>query len=284
MAISTTIVASKTGKKAIDFRDSLNPASVENYANIHSQGGTKSDLYPSRIKAVLCDFSNGTGDASITVRSNLDVSLIARLLEIARQAISIDPNDKSMSIQNSAIHSMENAKEELSTIYKKAKAGASGSDLLNIIASAGKSVAAAISGVEMRHGPKVNIDLKRVNIYRKDESHNLAPVTKTLIARNGIRPNGDIATYPWIIKISEGVAEPKVSDIGGWTYVESTYKQQREAYMNFSDEDMFRMMNAIMTYINVWQNCCGLQLVNTGRKKLDEERAARDAGKETANG
>ena len=97
MAISTTIVASKTGKKAIDFRDGLNPASVENYANIHSQGGTKSDLYPSRIKAVLCDFSNGTGDASITVRSNLDVSLIARLLEIARQAISIDPNDKSMS-------------------------------------------------------------------------------------------------------------------------------------------------------------------------------------------
>lgn len=284
MAISTTIVASKTGKKAIDFRDSLNPASVENYANIHSQGGTKSDLYPSRIKAVLCDFSNGTGDASITVRSNLDVSLIARLYEFARQAITIDSSSKSMGIQNSAVQSMENAKEELSTLYKKAKAGASGNDLLNAIAAAGKSVAAAISGVEVRHGPKVNIDLKRVNMYRKDESQNLAPVTKTLIARNGIRPNGDIATYPWIIKISEGVAEPKVSDIGGWTYVESTYKQQREAYMNFSDEDMFRMMHSIMTYISVWQNCCGLQLVNTGRSKLEKERAAHDAGKESANG
>ena len=181
---------------------------------------------------------------------------------------------------------MQHAKEELSTLYKKAKAGAPGNDLLSAIATAGKSVATAISGVEVRHGPKVNIDLKRVNIYRKDESQNLAPVTKTLIARNGIRPNGDIATYPWIIKISEGMAEPKISDIGGWTYVESTYKQQREAYMNFSDEDMFRMMHAIMSYISLWENTYGLTLICNGREQLQQERAAREmeAGKESANG
>lgn len=65
-------------KKVIDFNSKLIMAKPEDYANVHGSGG-KGHAPNSTIGVVLCDYTKGTGDKSVTVQFNMDVEDITLL-------------------------------------------------------------------------------------------------------------------------------------------------------------------------------------------------------------
>ena len=89
--ISSQIVVSKTDKKLIAFNDKLNPAAPKEYACIHGSGDndTGSRVY-SLIGLVLLDYSNGTGENTISLTANLspeDVSYLFDLLKQGKESV-----------------------------------------------------------------------------------------------------------------------------------------------------------------------------------------------------
>lgn len=72
-------------KKVIDFNDMLIPAYLNDYAFIHGRGG-KEFAPNSTIELVICDYSKGRGENSVTVRYRLDVEEFPTLLKAAQDA------------------------------------------------------------------------------------------------------------------------------------------------------------------------------------------------------
>lgn len=64
--MDNTIKVYKTGKNIVDFQSFMQ--STDQFYQIHSPF--------SKIKAILIDFSNGTGDARIEVSANMDVTWV----------------------------------------------------------------------------------------------------------------------------------------------------------------------------------------------------------------
>lgn len=58
--------------KVIDFTGNLSMANLEDFAMVHGCGG-KSHARNSTISAAICDYTKGTGEASVTVRFGIDV-------------------------------------------------------------------------------------------------------------------------------------------------------------------------------------------------------------------
>ena len=84
--IDTKITKVNAKNKVMDLADALIKALPKDYANIHGVGGSK-HAANSGIRLTLCDYSKGKGDASVTVRYNIDVRDIDRLLCIVSAAI-----------------------------------------------------------------------------------------------------------------------------------------------------------------------------------------------------
>lgn len=76
--ISGKITKLSSKNKAMDFTDRLVKANEDDYANVHGCGG-KNHAPNSGISVNLCDYSKGTGSASVTVSYMLDVRQIDRL-------------------------------------------------------------------------------------------------------------------------------------------------------------------------------------------------------------
>lgn len=84
--ISTIIAKANARSKVVDFRDSLVPALVEDYAMMHGAGG-KDHAPASVIKVTVCDYTAGTGDKSTTVTANISPDLCEQLFEVCRQNV-----------------------------------------------------------------------------------------------------------------------------------------------------------------------------------------------------
>lgn len=71
--ISNQIAVYKNSKTLIEFQDKLNSAPLESYAHLHATGDIASNGRKkySLIGILMKDYSNGTGDKSITVTANL---------------------------------------------------------------------------------------------------------------------------------------------------------------------------------------------------------------------
>ncbi|MCC8015454.1 MAG: hypothetical protein LIO87_09695 [Eubacterium sp.] len=82
--VSRVITRTNGNKKVIDFRDNLNLSALDDYAELHGNGG-KNHAVKSTIKCCMCDFSKGTGGNSINVSTNLDIDLVYRLKALSEQ-------------------------------------------------------------------------------------------------------------------------------------------------------------------------------------------------------
>lgn len=87
--MANRVITRAHGKdRVIDFRDSLVAAMPDDYATMHQTGGRKKEgTFPSVIQMVLCDFSKGTGDKSVTVQVNLEPTLCYEWLEVCKQSL-----------------------------------------------------------------------------------------------------------------------------------------------------------------------------------------------------
>ena len=70
--VQNRVAVYKTDKKLLEFRDKLNPASYDNYAELHGHADVDGNgkVY-SNIGVVLYDYSNGTGNNTVKVYVNV---------------------------------------------------------------------------------------------------------------------------------------------------------------------------------------------------------------------
>lgn len=276
--VSKTICATKTTKKAIDFRANLAASGTERFAALHGQGGKNGRK--STIKVVLCDYSNGTGKGnSHTVDANLSVDTMAKLYEVAKQAIlPHNSNNNGMTADASVLIMLAQAKDAATALYKElsGKETVDKTAALAGVARVGKMIAATQAGVKPAatdHGPEYKYSQTRVNTYAMDNATGIAPVSLLSVYRQPLRANGEVARNPWVFKITNGKAKAITTDTGSVNYDRNSFQKEDEVSVMLSDDDMFRMMDACRRYISVWENSLISQVLD-GLSQLEAEYAA----------
>lgn len=116
--------------------------------------------------------------------------------------------------------------------------------------------------------------------YSQDRVHNyagsdFAPVQRLTITHTTYRKDGDLSNYPWTIKITNGRAKVKVQSTGATTFDSSTLTDIKEAYIQVSDTDMFRMMSRVIHYIHVWESIVVAPVIEQGLAQKEIERQKR---------
>lgn len=279
-----TICATKTQKKAIDFRSNLVASGVDHFAELHGTGGNKG-ARKSTIKVVLCDYSEGTGKGkSHTVEANLAIDTMAKLYEVAKQAILPKPAVSGMMADNNLSNTLAQAKDAASTLYKTlyAQETLDKKSTLAGLAKVGQMIASAQTGIKPAapdHGPEYTYSQTRVNTYAMDKATNIAPVSLLSVSRRPVRQDGQISRNPWSFKVTNGKAKASFSDIGGVNYERNSFQKEEEVSVIISDDDMFRMMDACRRYITVWENGLISQVLD-GIQQMDAEFAAAHQSKQ----
>lgn len=256
-------ITSTNGKnKVIDFRDCLRAVDVDDYAKMHNGGGKGQSK--SSIRVTICDYSKGKGENSVTVSASIEPEIIYQLYEVVKNRIS-NNNSVSQSINLTNYDAVIN---DLRNLYQSAKA------VQNTVKQIGDKVkqlkqdAASVSGKPGESDFAYSQD--RVHVHQK-KGDGTAPINKLIINRSGIRSNGQKSNYPWYIKITNGIAPVIEKEGGSINYEASKMKVEKEAYINVSDSDMFRMMLRIKRYIETWENAQCISVVREGLKKRQQE-------------
>lgn len=89
----------------------------------------------------------------------------------------------------------------------------------------------------------------RVNTYRRDGDKVF--VSEMSVQRSTYR-NGRLSNMPWYIGIKNFWAVPKTLPNGTTAYDSGTVADAVTAYINLTDEDMYRCCVRIEEYVNVW--------------------------------
>ncbi len=262
--------------KVIDLKDYLHPSGVDTYAMLHGSGGGQKPIY-STIRITICDYSKGKGDNSVSAYANVAPHVIEQIYEVAKSAIIPATASSSPLISEPAVASLKTSKSQIANIYKLInKANQSNSeidlgDLLKKIEIVGKSMASAISGVTQEsesYGPKFNYVQDRV--MPGEDQNGLSWVKKLIITRNGLRKDGSVSRYPWIIKIINGKAKKIIKQNGTCSYDSKTMTDDKEVFIIVSDTDMFRMLSSCQHFITVWENARCLKQVVKGIEAVEQ--------------
>lgn len=291
------IIAKVNGKdKVIDFRDRLNPATPNNYSNIHNPGGGGVDGYPSLIKVVLCDFSQGTGANSTTVEVNIDPATALLLHEVAGRCLGgiTLPPQHAFSIAAANTTATATLLSGLSNGVGQAISGVvdylndkNAGALATKLAASMDTLRKAITkkkevmpqSVTIPCGLSYTYSQDKVNVHRKD-ADGYSPVSRLVIThapfrtkrenRNGTWvqvETGEVSTYPWYIKITNGEAKTTTDSKGATTFDSKSMKNVKEAFINVSDEDMYKALTKVTRFINVWENAMCIPVVLGGEKQ-----------------
>lgn len=294
-----TIIAKTNGKdKVIDFRDGLSLANLEDYAMMHGIGGEK-HARTSVIKLTICDYTAGKGDLSKTVSANISPATCEKLFEVCKRNIGtliVDDNLAPL-VEQRASNKKQNKIadmqfEVLQHILKLAKAISNsakqshipGVDVItdSLISMFTKSKERVLAQEEDAPRPAsfeipchcdINYSQDRVH-SSKTGTDGYAPVQRLTIAHHTYRQDGKLSMYPWMVKVVNGQAFVKVSDIGATTFDPKTLRDTTEAFIMLSDDDMFRCMNSVLHYIDVWEKMACIPLVKKG---LEQRRADYEA-------
>lgn len=304
----STIIAKVNGRnKVLDFRDGLVVANVNDYAMLHGCGG-EGHAPSSVIKVYLCDYSSGTGSMSRTVSANISTVLCEQIFEVCKRNIGaqIIPDDfgffteqrmsnKKMSRMADMCHcALQGSQIILDRFIEKSKEGdspkmAAVAERLSYYLKKALERAAAEPASPEREpymGLPQHMDFNysqdRVHNYQsKTGGGNIAPVQKLEIWHTTYRKQGDLSTYPWTVRITNGKARVVSQPTGGTTYDASSMTDVEKAFIQISDADMFRAMSRINHYVNVWENAIAVDVVRQGLIKREQERKAFIAQRES---
>lgn len=257
-AISTIIARADGRNKIIDFRDNLSLSDIKEYAMLHSAGGSKRG-FKSTIKVVLCDYSAGTGN-SVTVSANLEVDRIYHLMEAAKKALLSGGSTPAASVKE-----IQSSITNAGTILRKVQ-GQEAKTAVDKLLAAYKLV----NNLESVESLDFSYKQDRVDVYRKNNGS--APVTILSISRTDKDRNGNKMRSPWCVKITNGTAPLKEQQNGTSSYVNSQLKVEKECFINLSDYDMFRCLNRVVRFIEIWENTMGIPVVAQGEKLREQAR------------
>ena len=306
--VSNMIVKCNGNNKVIDFRDKLHCPSPDEYAMMHQMGGMKNKgTYPSTIEMVVCDFSQGTGDKSVTVSVNLDPTIIPEWYEVCKRNIGTavvptrmavpkeggkpwehDMADNDVNVLKKHIEQTHQTAKAVAGIISKSvgiianavtgKAPVGSSDMLSALGKTFKDakevwkepVGAAVA---IRYPDRLDYhyELQKVNVHKK-QADGFAPVTLLSVTHESVRQDGDLSNYPWTIKITNGEAPTSEKNTGAVTFNGKAIRNKTEAFIQVSDRDMFRMMHRVSRFIETWENAMCIPTILEGVSKVEKER------------
>ena len=275
--VSTKITKTNGKDSVIDFCDNLIPANIEDYANLHGNGGEHC-APKSTIACHICDYSKGKGDKSVTAKANLGIDTIYRMYTVAKQTVPIPDSTKSSNIlSDKGLEILHRTYKNLLSLHKAASSQkAIKPDTVLQVGKEYKQVFDEIidSKAERAGKPDFTHTQDRVNVYQINRTTGTAPVAKLSITHIPIRSDRQVSTYPWHIKITSGIAAVIEKQNGAVTYDPKRFNVDKEVAINISDEDMFRMMRSVVRYIEIWENTTCIPLVQQGLQRREEERLA----------
>ena len=291
----SAIIAKTNGRdKVIDFRDYLNLANTDEYAMMHGIGGEKHSRV-SVIKVVICDYTQGTGENSKTVSANISPTTVTKLLEVCKRNIGtlVLPNDMAPLVEQ-RIHQSDMKKianmqfgvlRQVIKLCKSIQNAAQAKKMPGLDVIAGSLVAmlekektAVLEPTQVQNGGFFTVpshcdithEQDRVHASKQD-ADGYAPVQRLTISHQTYRQDGSLSRYPWYIKITKGIAKVRVSDIGATSFDPSTLKDTEEAFINVSEEDMYRCMVRVERYIDAWEKLNCLPLIKEGLARRQSE-------------
>ena len=117
-----------------------------------------------------------------------------------------------------------------------------------------------IHAILLRGDKEFNLTQDKIVSSAKDAATGRCPVTKMTIARAEVGSDGKKRTHPWYVKIENGTGVSEKTSTGGFMIQKNSYKQERQAYVNLNDMDMFTLFHRAASYIQVWEmkNGCDL--------------------------
>lgn len=234
--------------KVVDFTSKLIMANVTDFANIHGCGG-KGHAGNSTIGITLCDYTNGKGDKSITVKYSIDVEDIDILYNAAMSArlgqLKPDPNivtswiDNAQSLLNSW-KCIPPSPDNSRSIPNQA---------LNAMANTLNSAKATANTVI---GPYFTYAKEKNNPYA--EKNNIVPCSKIVISYSPYRKDGSPSLYPWYIEIENFDAPLKKSENGATIHNSAHATNKKKAFINLSGDDFCAAMVAIKRFVALWEH------------------------------
>ena len=255
------IISTAHGKdKVIDIRDGL--WLPKNYGEI-TDGG---------IPLFLCDYSKGTGDKSVTVKATLEPFRFKIMKEIVVKNLGtlVIPAGGN-GIPEQIVLPVTAMFMVMDTFVKdvtKTIAGVVKGELKDrnqILCSVGKAFKDSkaffkgTSALDIRQTLCYDYSYNQERVNPHKEHDGICPVSSLIINRNGMR-NGEPSRYPWFIKITNFDAK-KRQDNGKISYDPKTRTNIREAFINVSDDDMYRICDDAEQFVDIWSCSNSVKLV-----------------------
>lgn len=302
----TNVITKCNGKdKVVDFRDKLSRSLPDEYAMMHQSGGKKNGgkTFPSVIEMVICDFTMGTGDKSVTCSVNIDPTMFDEWLTVCRCNVGtmavpligrvakdaqkpwetvLAPNAvnglmKSIHRTASVAKAYGSLLSKSVSIVAKAVKGAEKKDILmaagTVLKEARTAIADADIGTALKfpHRMDYQYAMSKVNTYKKG-TDGFAPVSMLTVTHDSVRQDGDLAMYPWVLKITNGEAKVIEQATGATTFDGKSMRNKVEVFIQVSDRDMYRMMYRVTRFIETWENAMCIPVIIEGENKKEAER------------
>ena len=235
--------------KVIDFTSNLICANLNDYANVHGRGG-KGHAPNSTISVNLCDYTKGTGNASVSVRYNVDVEDMPILYQAAMSArmgtmptpVPLDALN-TLCCQLSALSQCPQAENNCRIVDV---------NLLRAIFSTSQQIykgavqpgAALFSFAREKNNPYATV---------KRDGQTFAPVSRIDIRYIPLRQDGKVSNYPWYVGI-ENYDAPLVARSNGATAHQSAHAiNKKGAYINLATDAFVEAMVAVERFVRLWE-------------------------------
>ena len=163
------------------------------------------------------------------------------------------------------------------SIVAKAVKGAEKKDILmaagTVLKEARTAIADADIGTALKfpHRMDYQYAMSKVNTYKKG-TDGFAPVSMLTVTHDSVRQDGDLAMYPWVLKITNGDAKVIEQATGATTFDGKSMRNKVEVFIQVSDRDMYRMMYRVTRFIETWENAMCIPVIIEGENKKEAER------------
>lgn len=261
--------------KVVDFVSKLTKANVEDFAMLHGCGG-KAHAPNSTIGITLCDYTKGTGDASVTVRYSVDVEDMALLYNAAVSARlgNLRPSSAPALPLADALITQIKSWKGFPLFNDENRSRQVPGQAINAIMDAAIGIRKALQDKEGE--PAFTYTREKINPYKTNPQNGFHPASRLQINFTPIRKGGQVSTYPWYISIENFDAPMNTKSTGATTFDGSKAVNKTSAYINLSMEDFLAAMVAVDRHVRLWEIQQAGPVMRMAYKQLDEERMARE--------
>jgi len=106
-----------------------------------------------------------------------------------------------------------------------------------------------------------NFELKQDKISPVTSENGKNFVSKLSIKRASVGTDGKPRNYPWTIIIENGYGTAAKAQTGGTYIMPNSYKTDKMVYININDQDLFKLLDEVTTFINAWESYYGRELI-----------------------